>query len=314
MKISKKLKWGLTLLGVGMVAAIPMGIALSSCSSSDDNNNDNNNNNQNNGGNNNGFVVDENGIIQPLTKNDITPTTYNFDNRLTSNTAEIKQVSSLEEANKILNDQWNSLSDKQKLECIKNDIQNWFNQSWYNVDFLSSSDYFLPNNGTIDNQLLNSNPVMWGGPNNDNDPNFRNMSICNVNNINTKNNLFNLNYNYSLVRQNKLPNSATVDAQSKYVYNYIYENITINPIVLNVNNKYVSGLVFSTNANSSMNVKMESVQNCIINESIEGFTSSDIANVKNMIGEKFPPEPLENNWYSNIISPYLNMIFEINNN
>ena len=139
------------------------------------------------------------------------------------------------------------------------------------------------------------------------------MYCCYINNIDIKNNLFNLNYNLSYVYQEKLQNSPTVDAQLEYVYNYIYENITINPIVLNVNNKYVSGLAFSTNTNSSMNVKMESVQNCIINESIQGFTSSDIAEAKNMIGEKFPPVPLENNRYYNIIFPYLNLKFNITN-
>lgn len=300
MKFNKKLKWSFGLVGLTAMAIVPMSVALVSCGGNGDSSS------------NQGFVVDENGIIQPLTKSDITPTQYNFDNRLTSDTAEIKQANSLEEANQILNDKWNSLSDEEKIACIKNDIQNWFNQIWYNLDFFDNSYCLLPNNGTINNQLLDSNPANWGEPSN-NDPNSRNMYCCNINNIDIKNNLFNLNYNSSIVWQEKLPNSATVDAQLEYVYNCIYENITINPIVLNVNNKYVSGLAFSTNTNSSMNVKMESVQNCIINESIQGYTSSDIAEVKNMIGKKISSSPLENNRYCNIISPYLNIKFNINN-
>lgn len=315
MKFNKKLKWSFGLIGLTAMAVVPMSVALVSCGGNGDS--------SSNKGNNISVVVDSNGIIQPLTKSNITPTQYNFDNRLTNDTAEIINVNSLEEANQILNDRWSALSNDQKLECIKNDIQNWFNQGWYNVNFHSYSDYvlpnrnqvdyFLPNSGTIDNYLLVSRPADWGGPNTYNDPNRRVISWCNINNINIKNNLFNLNYNLSYVDQEKVQNSPMLVAQFEYVYNYIYENIIINPIVLNVNNKYISGLVFSTNSHSIMNIKMESGQKYNINESIEGFTSSDIAEAKNMIGKTFYSDRLENNRYYNIISPYLNIKFNITN-
>ena len=312
MKISKKLKWGLSLLGVGAVSIIPMGVVLSSCSSSDDSNNgDNSNNNQNNGGANNGFVVDENGIIQPLTKNDITPTKYNFDNRLTANTAEIKQISSLEEANQELMRTWNNLKEEEKLACIENDIQNWFNQSWYNSEFTST--WVWDNQSTpIPAELLEKNSGVW-------DSDSRSMAIATLNNVSLTNNNLNFTYNFSIVCQAKSLNSATVDAQFEYTYNYNYENITLTPIILQINNnQYVSGFKFSYNSNSNFIGTLDSITNYIINESIEGFTSSDIADWKNNIGGKIientstDPELL--NQYGCIISPYLNMIFEINNN
>ncbi len=112
------------------------------------------------------------------------------------------------------------------------------------------------------------------------DSDSRSMATATLNNtfLNFKDNLINFAYNFSIVCQEKLPNSATVDAQFEYTYNYNYENNTLAPIILKINNnQYVGGFKFSHNSNSNFTGKLDSVTNYIINESIEGFTSSDIA-------------------------------------
>ena len=70
MKKIKSLKYLLSIAALSALAIVPTSIAITSCNNSDKNSDSSSS----------GVVVDKNGIIQPLTKNDITPTEYNFDN------------------------------------------------------------------------------------------------------------------------------------------------------------------------------------------------------------------------------------------
>lgn len=307
MKISKKLKWSLGLVGLTAMTVVPMSVALSSCSSGSSDNNDNNSAN--------GGVVDENGIIQPLSKSDITPTQFNFDNRLTSNTAEIKQVNSLEEANQILNDKWNVLSDEQKIACIKNDIQNWYNYINLNCSgsaTASSGNIEDPNESLCINFVPPKNDIPTFVDYDDTDYTnlkYRGFLIQNLSTIVANNNYFNITISGSQILQYLINDSAIVNSQMKMNQSLIISDINISCKLLQYQNKIFSGIIITPNSFSKGISTLESCTNWITNEStpINEYTKK-IYN--EMIGK-----PYEENFNKVLIfpSPYLNMIFEINN-
>ncbi len=322
MKISKKLKWGLGLVGLTAMAVVPMSVALSSCSSGSSDNNDNNSAN--------GGVVDENGIIQPLSKIDITPTQFNFDNRLTSNTAEIKQVNSLEEANQILNDKWNALSDEQKIACIKNDIQNWLNFYLLNNSCYTETSFLnkiSTKNTIFDNYMNLISPSDNGDFNknwnsySDELPNVQQRVFPTQNSIskiNFNNNVLNISIEQNECYQQKFLNSKNVESQVLVEIKYNFNNLEVQPKLLLYNNQYLAGFFINTTNNSTGNFQYLKTSNWIINEST-GITEYEEKLSNDYLPYDFSLTsdivPSQNLIYgATIPSPYLNMIFEINNN
>ena len=305
MKLTKKLKWSLGLVGLTAMAVVPMSVALVSCGGNGDS--------SSNQGNNNGGVIDSNGIIQPLTKSDITPTQFNFDNSLNGTPIE---VSSIEEANQILNNKWNSLSDEQKIACIKNDIQNW-----YNYINLNCSGSATASSGNIEdpNESLCIN---FAPPENDiptfvdyDDPDYTNLKyrgflIQNLSTIVANNNYFNITISGSQILQYLINDSQIVNSQMKMNQSLIISDINISCKLLQYQNKIFSGIIISPNSFSKGISTLESCTNWITNE------STPINEYTKRIYNEMIGKPYEENFNEVLIfpSPFLNMIFNIKNN
>ena len=262
MKFNKKLKWSLGLVGLTAMTFVPMSVALVSCGGNGDSSSDQ--------GNNNGGVVDSNGIIQPLTKSDITPTQFNFDNRLTDDTAEIINVNSLEEANQILNDRWNALSNDQKLECIKNDIQNWYN--YINLNCSGSVTDWIGNPNDL--LCINFDPPKNSIPTfvDKYDPNYTNLKyrsfmIQNLSTIVANNNYYNITISSYQTLQYLINNSPVVNSQMKINQSFIISDINISCKLLQYQNKIFSGIIITPNSSSKETSLVESCTNWITNES-----------------------------------------------
>ena len=265
MKFNKKLKWSLGFVGLTAMAVVPMSVALVSCGENGDS--------SSNQGNNNGGVVDSNGIIQPLTKSDITPTQFNFDNRLTDDTAEIINVNSLEEANQILNDRWNALSNDQKLECIKNDIQNWYNYINLNCSGSGSVTDWIGNPNDL--LCINFDPPKNSIPTfvvDDDDPSYTNLKyrsfmIQNLSTIVANNNYYNITISGNQTLQYLINNSPVVNSQMKMNQSLKISNVNISCKLLQYQNKIFSGIIITPNSSSKETTILESCTNWITNES-----------------------------------------------
>ena len=244
MKFNKKLKCSFGLIGLTAMAVVPMSVALVSCGGNGDSSSDQGNNI---GGVNGGFVVDQNGIIQPLTKSDITPTEYNFDNSLNSTPIE---VSSIEEANQILNDKWNALSNDQKLECIKNDIQNW-------LDFTNLYNYSINCYPFLESQNLvsiNREIPTWKNYENNDSLMTRNFTSFFINSIELNNdNSFKIDIKSNSITQFKTTSSDIVNSQVNSMPSSIWMNCNVQPSYIQYKNNYYSSLKISfTNIKSKL--------------------------------------------------------------
>ena len=259
MKFNKKLKWSLGLVGLTAMAAVPMSVALVSCGGNGDS--------SSNQGNNIGGVVDSNGIIQPLTKSDITSTQYNFDNSLNGTPIE---VSSIEEANQILNDKWNSLSEEEKIACIKNDIQNWYN--YINLNCSGSVTDWIGNPNDL--LCINFDPPKNSIPTfvDKYDPNYTNLKyrsfmIQNLSTIVANNNYYNITISSYQTLQYLINNSPVVNSQMKINQSFIISDINISCKLLQYQNKIFSGIIITPNSSSKETSLVESCTNWITNES-----------------------------------------------
>ncbi len=307
MKKIKSLKY---LLGIGALSAlaiVPTSIAITSCNNSD----------KNSGSSSSGVVVDKNGIIQPLTKNDITPTEYNFDNSL--NPTDSLNVNSIEEANQLLEQKWNSLSEQQKLDCIKNDIQNWMN--WNNL--YTSANTTLSSvssdnlNINYDDICINFTDPIINYPNfkiDDNNPNleYRDFVVRNLIDINLNNDgTYNLIFSKYNVLQYLLNTDSNISSQFKMNQVHTISNINISYKLMKRNNIIFSSLIVIPTSNSTISAQCESFSNWIINEQTPITNSYKEYCENNIVGQTMNDSYNE---YTTIPSPFLNMIFTINNN
>ena len=303
MKFNKKLKWSLGLVGLTAMAFVPMSVALVSCGGNGDSSSDQGNNN---GEINAGFEIDENGIIQPLTRNDITPTQYNFDNRLTSNTAKIIDANSLEEANQILNDRWNSLSDEQKIACIKNDIQNWFNFTNlynYNINFYP----FLESQNL---ESINREIPTWKNYENNDSLMTRNFTSFFINSIELNNdNSFKIDIKSNSITQFKTTSSDIVNSQVNSIPSSIWMNCNVQPSYIQYKNNYYSSLKISfTNIKSKLEYSnWLTSENTPINEFNKRLAIQNAEIVNST------PSQTTNETIYYFLSPYLNIKFNITN-
>lgn len=298
MKFNKKLKWSFGLVGLTAMAVVPMSVALVSCGENGDS--------SSNKGNNISVVVDSNGIIQPLTKSNITPTQYNFDNRLTSDTAEIINVNSLEEANQILNDRWSALSNDQKLECIKNDIQNWFdftNLYTYNINFYT----FLESQNL---ESINREIPTWKNYENNDSLMTRNFTSFFINSIELNNdNSFKIDIKANSITQFKTTSSDIVNSQVNSIPSSIWMNCNVQPSYIQYKNNYYSSLKISfTNFKSKLEYSnWLTSENTPINEFNKRLAIQNAEIVNST------PSQTTNETIYYFLSPSLNLKFNITN-
>ena len=295
MKFNKKLKWSLGLVGLTAMAFVPMSVALVSCGGNEDS--------SSNQGNNIGGEVDANGIIQPLTKNNITPTQFNFDNSLNGTPIE---VSSIEEANQILNDKWNALSNDQKLECIKNDIQNWFNFTNlynYNINFYP----FLESQNL---ESINREIPTWKNYENNDSLMTRNFTSFFINSIELNNdNSFKIDIKSNSITQFKTTISDIVNSQVNSIPSSIWMNCNVQPSYIQYKNNYYSSLKISfTNIKSKLEYSnWLTSENTPINEFNKRLAIQNAEIVNST------PSQTTNETIYYFLSPYLNIKFNITN-
>lgn len=226
-------------------------------------------------------------------------------------------VNSIEEANQLLEEKWNSLSEQQKLDCIKNDIQNGYN--WRNL-FQSGGCLSLSINDD-QNQYYNQICIDFTDPhiikptfssvNDENYPNVKDRGIM-VINLKTINLNSDGTYNFVLngyqVYQCLLNTDSIVSSQVKMNAIMKISNVNISYKLMKRNNIIFSSLLISPNSNSTIYTKYESLTNWKLNENtpINAFYKNEmegaIANAYTDIYDN----------YDLIPSPYLNMLFTIN--
>ncbi len=328
MKISKKLKWGLSLLGVGIASAIPLSISLVSCSSDDDSNN--------------GLKFGSNGIIEPITQNDVEPVDNNFDNSFqyidsskfnniyNSNYSIATTVNQFKnEINKDLNNTWYNLNSKKKLDIAWNDVKNWFDFcNLYNYNILttpfSTNTYF----GRVYHSSFSSNRRLpnWTKYSSSN-YSTRTFSIYNLNSIDINNDgTFNIEIKCNNVYQYLVDGDKEVSSQCVKENTLKWFNCTIEPIFMNAGNSYSYRpsyydpyIYYYQYYISAIKITPESFQsnfsysNWIFDEStpINSF-HKDLADIQadNYNKEKFYYNDGSTITSYNFISPSLNLVYQ----